>query len=206
MKFTKLGIVILLVSPLATAAWPQQGSSSGQMDTAYQPESLGDAARHAREQKKQEPKPAKVWTNDDIPKTGEDISIIGTSNESAPSESFEKGKSETKPAGLTPADKADLQSRLDDAKAQLASLKNDLDIAQRKYALDEQTYLSNPNHRQDTAGAAALDDEKQQIANKQEQIADMQERVNDLQAQLAAATTAPAENTPNNSGGTIPNR
>lgn len=188
MKFTKLGIVILLASPLTISAWAQQGSSSDQSN-AYQPESLADAARRVREQKKEAPKPTKVWTNDDIPKTGQDISIIGTSNESAPSESSEKEKSEKKPAEVTPAEKADLQSKLDDAKQQLTNLKNEMDIAQRKYALDEQTYLSDPNHQQDTSGAASLEDEKQQIGDKQEQIADAQKKVDDLQAQLAAATS-----------------
>lgn len=189
MKFAKIGIVVLLVSPLATSAWAPQSSSSSQSNTTYEPESLGDAARRVREQKKEEPKPAKVWTNDDIPKTDAAISIIGTSNEAAPAESSEKQKGEKKSAPMTPDQKADLQSQLDDAKAQLASLKTDLDIAQRKYALDEQTYLSNPNHPQDTSGAAALQDEKQQIADKQEQIADAQKKVDDLQAQLAAATS-----------------
>jgi len=188
MKLASFAISILAVSTLTSAA-PRQNSSSEQSASAGQPESLGDAARHAREQKKEEPKPTKVWTNDDIPKTGESISIIGPPSEAAPTESSEAPKTEKKSEAVTvpPEEKADLQAKLDEAKAHLASLKTDLDIVQRKYVLDEQTYLSNPNHDRDTAGAQALEEEKQKIADKQQQIADAQKKVDDLQAQLARA-------------------
>jgi hypothetical protein len=187
MKVAKFGIIILLVSPLAIAAWPQQNSSSSQSSTTNQQESVADAARRAKEQKK-EPKAAKVWDNDNIPTTGQSISVVGQPSEPAPAESSETAKPEQKKAAaMTPEEKTDLQSKLDDAKAQLASFKTDLDVIQRKYVLDEQAYTSNPNHESDAAGAAALDDEKKQIADKQEQIADTQKKIDDLEAQLSAA-------------------
>jgi len=186
MRLASFAISILAVSTFTNAA-PRQNSSSEQSASAGQQESIGDAARRAREQKKEEPKPTKVWTNDDIPKTGESISIIGPPSEAAPTESSEAPKTEKKPEAVAPEEKADLQAKLDEAKAHLASLKTDLDIVQRKYVLDEQTYLSNPNHDRDTAGAQALGEEKQQIADKQQQIADAQKKVDDLQAQLARA-------------------
>jgi len=193
MKFAKLGVAILLLSALAIAAWPQQGSPSSQSSTTGQQESLADAARRTKEQKKEQPKAAKVWDNDNIPETNGNISVVGQPSEPAPAESSVAQKTEKKTAAMTPEEKADLQKQLDNAKAHLLSLKTDLDIAQRKYTLDEQTYISNPNHERDEAGAAALYDEKQQIADKQAQITEAQKKVDDLQAQLEAASSNEAK-------------
>jgi hypothetical protein len=204
MKLANFGIILLLVSPLPAVAWPLQNSSSGQSASTGQQESLAEAARRAQEQKKEEPKPTKVWTNDDVPKTDADLSIIGPPSEAASAESSEESKTEKKPAAMTAAEKADLETKLEDAKEQLASLKIDLNILERKYPLDEQTYLSNPNHEHDTAGAEALDDEKQQIADKEKEIAEAQKKVDDLQVQVVAASLAPAvtssSNSPTNNG------
>jgi cell fate regulator YaaT (PSP1 superfamily) len=193
MKFAKPGVAILLVSALAIAAWPQQSSPSSQSSTTGQQESLADAARRTKEQKKEQPKAAKVWDNDNIPETNGNISVVGQPSEPAPAESSVAQKTEKKTAAITPEEKADLQKQLDNAKAHLAALKTDLDIAQRKYTLDEQTYISNPNHERDEAGAAALDDEKRQIADQQAQITEAQKKVDDLQAQLEAASSNEAK-------------
>jgi hypothetical protein len=199
MKIAQWGLVILLLSPLGSAAArqpqqappPDQSASAGQSATAgQQQESLGDAARRAQEQKKNQPKAAKVWDNDTIPAVPGNVNVVGQSGESAgapPSAAPEAGQKPSGPA--TPEQKAALESDLNAAKANLESLKTDLDIAQRKYTLDEQSYLSNPNHSEDKAGAAALQDEKDQIAAKQQEIADAQKKIDDLQAQVNAANS-----------------
>ena len=180
MRLVKIGLVILLFSPLATAARPQQDSSAGQQ------ESLADAARRAQAQKKNQPQAAKVWDNDSIPTTNNNISVVGqqTPTEGGAPPSVAPASKTGSP--VTPEQKAAMQADLSAAKAQLESLKTDLDIAQRKYALDEQTYLSNPNYT-DKAGAKALEEEKEQIADKQQQIADAQKKIDDFQAQADAA-------------------
>jgi len=189
MKLTKLGLVILLLLPLSNAAArPQQDASSGQSATADgQQQSLGDAARRAQEQKKSQPKAAKTWDNDTLPASpGGGVNVVGQSGGGAqPSGAPEAVQKPAAPA--TPEQKAAIQSDLNAAKAQLESLKTDLDIAQRKYSLDQSTYISNPNHDHDKASAAALDDEKAQIDAKQQEIADAQKKIDDLQAQLSAA-------------------
>jgi len=183
MRLVKAGLVILLISPLATEARPQQDSSSGQQ------ESLADAARRSQARKKNQPQAAKVWDNDNIPTMNNNISVVGQASPTeggptppAPPESPQKTGGQ-----LTPEQKATLQADLSTAKAQLESLKTDLDIAQRKYALDEQTSLSNPNYT-DKVGGKALDEEKERIAAKEQQITEAQKRVDDLQAQADAAT------------------
>jgi hypothetical protein len=176
MRFFEYGLLILLVSPLATAAHSQQDSSSATS------ESLADAARRAQARKQDQAKATKVWDNDNIPTSNSNISVVGQDG------TTEQGSaSAQKPAGaVTPEQKAALAAELSSAKAQLESLKTDLDIAQRKYALDEQMYLSKPDYEKDKAGAQGLDDAKEQIAAKQQQIDDTQKKIDDLQAQVDA--------------------
>ena len=182
MRLVTIGLVILLISPLATAARPQQDSSSGQQD------SLADAARRSQAQKKNQPQAAKVWDNDNIPTTN---SVVGQASptEEGPAPPAPREPTQKTGGPVTAEQKATLQADLSAAKAQLESLKTDLDIAQRKYALDQQTYLSNPNYI-DKTGAKALDEEKEQIAAKQQQITEAEKRIDDLQAQVDAATAA----------------
>ncbi len=84
-----------------------------------------------------------------------------------------------------------LQADTESAKREVESLKADLDILQRKYSLDQQSYYGNPDHASYKAGQAALDDEKGQIDAKQQEVADAQKRMDDMQAKLAAGTAAP---------------
>jgi hypothetical protein len=92
------------------------------------------------------------------------------------------------PAGNPPAaDKSAIEADLSAAKANLQTLKVDLDLLQRKYALDQQTYLGTPDYSSDTAGAAALANEKSQVDSKQQEITNAEKKVADLQAQLDAA-------------------
>jgi chromosome segregation ATPase len=115
---------------------------------------------------------------------------VGQENSGAPANQQAAGQNANAP---TPEQKAAMQSELADAKAKLDSLKGDLDIEQRKYALDEQTYISNPNHEMDKSGAANLQNEKDDIAAKQQEIADLQKKIEDLQAQAAAADNGGAK-------------
>jgi hypothetical protein len=183
MKFRKLGLVILLLSPPAMAAQPQQESSSGQQD------SPADAARRAQAQKKSQPQAAKVWDNDNIPSTNNNISVVGQASDGGPTASTSAAPTQKKGGAVTPEQKAGILADLNASKAQLESLKTDLDIAQRKYALDQQTYQSNPNYVDKSSGAQALDEEKEQIAAKEQEIAQAQKKVDDLQAQLDAANS-----------------
>lgn len=191
MKIAPWALATLLVAPLGVIAAQQDNSSpSAQAPTEQQQDSLAEAARRAqadKAQKKDESKTPKVWDNDSIPDVPGNISVVGQSGGETPSTGEGEQKPPTPAAPATPEQKAAAQSDLDSAKAQLESLKTDLDIAQRKNTLDEQTYLSNPNHEQDKAGASTLQDEKDDIASKQQQIMDLEKKIEDLQGQLAAA-------------------
>lgn len=179
-------LILLLSLPGLTAAQQSQAQTPPASD--HQQDSLAAAARRARETKKDQAKPAKVWDNESLASAPGAISVVGqpaaSDDNSAPAD---EAKST---AGGPPATKniPAIDAGLNEAKANIQSLKVDLDLLQRKYSLDQQTYYGKPEYSSDKAGAAALADEKNQIDSKQQEIADAEKKVADLQAQLDAAS------------------
>ncbi len=183
MKLTHWGLMLLLLAPLGTVwARPQETS-------------LGDAARAAREQKKAPPKAGKVWDNDTISQTTGHISVVGqtpppeAATEAKPAAATDQpaAPAEEKAPEKTAGEKAALEAELASAKDKLATVKTDLDILQRKYALDRQAFYGKADSASDTAGAAALQDEQGQIDSKQQEVADAQKKVDELQEKLKPA-------------------
>lgn len=207
MKATRWGQILLAGSLLVPglAAAQQQSSSSQQTATPPQKTSLGDAARRAREMRKDQPKAGRVWDNDNIPAAGA-VNVVGKAPAS-PSEgtaaqastpATEKPEAQPPAGALPPAtpandaetaprDKAQLEAALAQAKEKLQTLQTDLDILQRKYVLDQQQFYSNPDYSKDTGGLAKLKDEESQVDAKRQEVADAKKAVDDLQAKLNAA-------------------
>jgi hypothetical protein len=203
MKSAWAGLAILLLLPAGSIHGQQQDNST----------SVADAARRSRELKKEQPKAAKVWDNDTIPKKPEEVSVIGqtptsaAADDSAPKDAnggasaapadnaanTANTPSEPAPAAGEKSDRDKLagevsaiQADLTAAKSQLQSLKADLDIAERKFNLDSQTYYSKPNYVADRDGAASIAAEKADLESKQQAVADAQMKVDRLEAKLAA--------------------
>ncbi|MGA9885508.1 MAG: hypothetical protein WBQ34_17460 [Candidatus Acidiferrales bacterium] len=207
MNLAHCGLLILLAAPFAAASarplparraqsapaqdaqtqTAQGQSSSGQTD------SLAAAARRAREKQKEQPKPAKVWDNDNIPTSG-GVAVIGSTSQGSaatsaagPAETSQPGQQ--KSATSKSAKKTDFQGELKSASADLKNLQTQLDFLQRKFALDQQSFYQNPNYSSDTAGAKALQDEQDQIDAKKQDVAASQKIVDDLTAKADAQTS-----------------
>lgn len=168
MRIANWALIIALVLPVGVASAQQQE------------ESTAAAARRAQEQKKKNPpKSAKVWDNDNIQGKPGNVNVVGQT--AAPAAEQEAA------APPTPEEQSALEGDVSAAKAQLQNLKTDLDILQRKYALDQRTYLGKTNYASDKAGAAALVDEKSQVDAKQAEVDAAQKKLDDLQSKLDAA-------------------
>ena len=193
-----------LLSPGAT--WAQSQSDSAQ--------SVAEAARRAREQKKEKPKPARTFTNDDIPPTspgiaGKEPAEANGAIKPSPEESAAVGKKDTEEKAPAPANdeqakqkKAENAAALERAKKLLAQSESELDVAQRKALLDNESYYSKPDFANDKDGKANLDAEAQQIDDKKKAVEELKARVAELQ-QLVDETgeaepekNAPPENNP----------
>jgi hypothetical protein len=138
--------------------------------------SIADAARKAREQKKSEPKSAKVFTNDNIPAAG-GINVVGDA---------------TVPAsgGAAPAatanDEKMWRDRFTTARGKLQRDQADLDVMQRELGkLDVQYYPNDPTKQlMQSVTFGDINDKRAKIAQKQQQVAQDQAAISDLEDQL----------------------
>lgn len=149
-------------------------------------QSLGDVARKQRQQNAAV-KPAKVWTNDDLPQVKADEAAPAPAA-TAKADAKDEAKT-TAPAAPASEDNKKaaeaMKAQVGAQKAEIATLQRELDIAQREYKLRVANYyadagnsLRDPKKWQDESKAtqdeiaakqAALDKAKQKLADLQEQ-------------------------------------
>ena len=152
-------------------------------------QSVAEAARKARAKKKNSEKPAKVITDDtlDVKKgdiqsaVAEEPRIPGSPAPSAQPAAQGSANAPAKGSGSASGDekaRATLKERVV-LKEKIKDAQSDLDLFQREYQLDQDSYYSKVDYAKDTAGKDKLDAEKQQISDKQQEL-------EKLKAQLAA--------------------
>jgi enamine deaminase RidA (YjgF/YER057c/UK114 family) len=189
-------ILLRLALPIALAATLLPAASFAQSQDS---ESVADAARRAREQKKTPAKPVKVLTDDDVkpatPASTDTPAAPGTPASAAST----AVKSDNAAAGVVSGNASPAPDAKDekdskevaDLKAQIKQAKADLDLALRELSLDQDTFYSNTDYAHDTAGKAKLDDEKQQANTKQQEVDRLLARLMELQPQQPAGATPP---------------
>jgi hypothetical protein len=190
MRVFSLPVIVALVSvaiglPAAMRAQSQDASQQ----SSSQDSSVANAARRSRDKKKNpsnSPKSTKVITDDDLDRRNFQPGQEGLNVGASP-------MMETQPPSLKAvaaaeaADEASEQQAVKDAAEQDAKLERlkleiteaekGLDLAQRQLALDQDSFLSNPDHVHDAAGKAKLNDEKQDINDRQGKIEQLKSRV-----------------------------
>lgn len=162
-------------------------------------QSVAEAARRAREKKKDSAKPAKVITDDtlDVKKgdvqsaVAEEPKIAGT-----PEAAKQSANDTANPA----ASDAKTQAAQDKLKKEIAAVKErlkdalgDLDLLQRENRLDQDTYYSEPNFASDTAGKQKLDDEQQKMTDKRQEIDRLKSKLADLQKSLGESSSSSSQ-------------
>ncbi len=186
--------LVLATTLLPAAAFAQSQDS----------QSVAEAARRARAQKKSTEKPPKVITDEtlDVKKgdvqnaTAEQPRIPGTPETQAQPAAGAAASAQ----GGAPSDASAAQppkSASEDARAALKErvvlkekikeAQSDLDLQQREYKLDEESFYSTPDYSKNTSGKEKLDAMKQQISDKQQEL-------DKLKARLAALP--PAQESP----------
>lgn len=200
----RLALATLIAAALIPLAARAQSQDS-------QTQSVADAARRAREQKKAADKqPSPVITNDTLkpaapvadtpapaPTQSSEAAPAPASAASAPSPADSSSSADAK-AALAPGSPAsDADPKTKDSpevareKQQLADAQKELDLLQRELSLEQDNVYSKPNSAIDTAGKAKLDDLTQQLAGKQQTVEALKAR---LEALLGSAgTAAPAK-------------
>jgi chromosome segregation ATPase len=179
----------LMVAGLCLAGLPAytQSQSSSQQSGS---DPVADAARKAREDKKNTAKPKKVYTDDDVKPAA---AAAATAASGAPSGA--SGAAATGAAGSQKTDNGEAKEdpnsenawrkRFKEQRDKLAKAETELDVLQREsqksqleYYPDPQKALSEQNTRKD------VNDKLAKIAAKQQEIAQLKKGLEDMEEQL----------------------
>jgi hypothetical protein len=154
-----------------------------------QADSVAEAARRARAQKKSAAKPATVVTDDTLKPASASASSApaSTDNAPAPAASPDAGAApaSTDPQATaaaeasSPEEQEKKKAEIEALKQQVAAKQSELDLAQRELALDNDAYYSKPSYQDDKTGAAKLATEQADVSQKKDELAA-------LKAKLAA--------------------
>ena len=188
----KTGVYVLLVLPAlglaGIAVMAKHQDASQQTGDA-----VADAARKAREQKKNEAKPKKVFTNDDVapapPAATPPASTEtkeGAANAMKPGEAAAEAKGDKSAAPDN--SEAGWRKRFADQRAKISQAEQELDVLQREaqklqtqYYSDPQKALAEQYTRKD------ITDQDAKIQAKKDEIAKLKQGLSDLEDQLRAA-------------------
>lgn len=174
---------MLTISP---SAWSQQtdeqsapqAQSQAQATPAPQQDSLAEAARKAREQKKEATKSAKTFTNDNIPTEG-GISTVGEGTAAAPG-------GEAAQSGTTKAnDEKSWRERFSQLRHKLEQDQANLDVMQRELGQLNVQYYSDPvKGLQQSITRSDINDKTAEIDKMKAQIQADQQAISDAEDEL----------------------
>ena len=160
-------------------------------------QSVAEAARKAKEQKKKSDKPVKTITDDDL--AAQRAAAIARGEvppEPGAPPPDQAGQPETKPKEGAPSDAtkaeeaAKQDAELKRLKEELAVAERDLDLLKRDFALKSDQFYSKPDFSRDTAGKANLDAMQKQIADRQSEVDLLKTRIAALQELIARSKPA----------------
>jgi predicted RNase H-like nuclease (RuvC/YqgF family) len=164
---------------------------------------VADAARKAREQKKEAPKPKRVYTNDDVANIrSAPINVLGTPPPSTPETPAENkpkdaeakpdakaadGQQAAKPAASGPqeSEEAKWRRRFKEVRDKLARAEKELEILQREDNKAQVQYYSDPQKAMtEQYSRKDINEKNAKIAAKQQEIQALKQRLSDLEDDL----------------------
>ncbi len=188
--FSLLGISAGAQNPPTPPPAQSSQSSNGQQAAPKpaQQQSLGDAARKAREQHKDTPQAKKSFTNDDVASIRNNgVSTVGQ----LPAPQAETTKAGT-PAPEPKKDEAYWRKRFAEARQKLALTEKELDILQRELNLNQTQYYSDPNQAlKQQYSRDDINEKTKKIDEKKQEIPQLQQALVDMQDELRRSGGAP---------------
>jgi hypothetical protein len=201
----RFGMRLMAVSAaLLCCAW----AAFAQDTQAPQDQSVADAARQARAAKKNaSAKSKKVISDDDLDTKSMKPGAEGLNVGSPPkSDSVPPPPSAVAAVEASDAAKAAAENNppvkpgespvIARAKEEVAEIKRELDLLQRGFALDQDSYYSKPDYTSDKDGKVKLDAEQQQINDKQQELDRAKAHLAELQEAWNAKKHPGAESSP----------
>jgi hypothetical protein len=173
---------VLCLAGFSATARPQDASQQQTGDP------LADAARKARESKKDTPKPKKVYTDDDLKKGSPDaVSTVGTTASPTP------GQMAGNPAkGDEPNGEAAWRAKFKDQHDRIARAEKELDVLSRELEKSQLQYYPDPQKAmKEQNSRGEINDKTAKIEAKKKEIADLKQGLDDLEDQLRKANGNP---------------
>jgi hypothetical protein len=167
-----------------------------------QEQSVAEAARKAREQKKTPAKPSTVITNDTLkPVTPAAVQNATAGKESMPGTNAETSSDATADvASAAGAAKGPSEDEIAKKKAEIAALKQEVadkakevDLQQRMLALANESYYSRPDFSKDPDGKAKLDTMQSDLAQKKDELAQLKAKLKELAPDADQKPAAPQQ-------------
>jgi hypothetical protein len=177
----RLALSIVLAPALFAASSFAQSQDS---------QSVAEAARRAREQKKKSEKPAKVITDETLDVKKGDVQSATAEQLRMPGAPETQGQPA---AANTPssANQAENAKEIAALKEHIKQAQSDLDLLQRQLSLEQDNYFSKPDYIHDTPGKAKVDGIKQQVDDAQQALDRLKARLAELQPVPPAPPAAP---------------
>ncbi|HVS74637.1 MAG TPA: hypothetical protein VHE23_04365 [Candidatus Acidoferrales bacterium] len=169
-------IALLVAAALLFVAATAQGKPAQ--------DSLADAARKAQAQKKPLAKPAKVYTNDNLP-------MAATAEAPAPSSTKKAESKSEEQAGAVKADAKDeayWRGKFRETRENLARAEKELDILQRELQKADLQYYPDPTkamHEQ--YDRKDINTKTAKIEAKKKEVADLKQAIENLETELRRA-------------------
>lgn len=172
---------------------------------SQQEQSVAEAARKAREQKKTAAKPSAVITNDTLqPATPATVQNATAATESmpGPKPAADAATDATGDAAanvaeptkeLSEEDLAAKKAKIESLKKQIADKAHEADVQQRALALANESYYSRPDFSKDPDGKAKLDAMQSDVAQKKEELAQLKAKLKELAPDADLKPAAPQQ-------------
>jgi len=163
-----------------------------------QQDTVAEAARKAREKKKNQPKSEKVFTNDNLSAVTGNVNVVGAAAPAAAAEGAAKAEgAEGRPAaaagekGATPGEEkgeAYWRKRFAEARGKLRIAEKELDILQRELNLANQQYYTDPNKAlREQYDRKDINNLTKAIADKKQEVDRLKQTLSDLEDELRRA-------------------
>jgi hypothetical protein len=194
-------LVVLPVLGLVGIAAIAQQQATSQQGTSQEGggDPVAEAARKAREQKKAEPKPKKVFTNDDLgsaapaPAAATPATSAPAATASGNAETKENAKGTAngdkdaadKSAGANKNGEQAWRKRFREARDKLAQAEQELDILQREAQKSQVQYYTDPQKAlSEQYSRKEISDKDTKIDAKKQEVAQMKQHIADLEDEL----------------------
>src|ERR1700722_14760097 len=186
----KTGVYVLLVPPiLGLAGIPVAAKHQDASQQTGDP--VADAARKAREQKKNAAQPKKVFTNNDVAPAPPPAPPATAATEAKEGDAAKKGDAaatDAKDEKAPDNSEAGWRKRFAEQRAKISQAEQELDVLQREaqklqtqYYADPQKALAEQYTRKD------ITDQDAKIQAKKDEIAKLKQGISDLEDQLRAS-------------------